>query len=85
MEHVECEYLVLMSKPWGEMHWARMADPALGGGHGRQRPIEHGDRDRLGVFAHRHALEALLRPGSQPVHAHQPGGTRFSLTRSPCS
>ena len=53
MEHVECEYLVLMSKPWAEVRWARIADSALGGGHGRQRPVEHGDRDRLGVFAHR--------------------------------
>ena len=23
MEHVEFEYLVLMSKPWGEVRWAR--------------------------------------------------------------
>ena len=73
MEHVECEYLVLMSKPWGEMRWVRMTEPTLGGGHGRQRPVEHGDRDRLGVFAHRDALEALLRPGSQPVHAASAG------------
>ena len=56
MAHVECDYLVLMSKPWGEVRWARIADPALGGGHGRQRPVEHGDRDRLCVFAHRHEL-----------------------------
>ena len=45
MEHVECEDLVLMSKPWVEMCCARIADPALGGGHDRQRPVEHGDRD----------------------------------------
>ena len=34
MEHVECEYLVPMSKPWGEVRWARQTEintPADGG------------------------------------------------------
>ena len=83
---MECEYLVLMSKPWVELRCARIADPALGGGHGRQRPVEHGDRDRLGVFAHRHALEALPRPGLAACPRRISRATRFSLTtRSPCS